>query len=48
MQVCPDFEQFVTFRPRPHQQAAVNAMLDDLIAWGQALRTMRNAAEDAP
>jgi NAD(P)H-dependent FMN reductase len=43
-----DFEQFTTFRPRPHQEAAVNAMLDDLIPWGQALRTMRNAMGDAP
>jgi NAD(P)H-dependent FMN reductase len=43
-----DFEQFTTFRPRPHQEAAVNAMLDDLIPWGQALRTMRNAMGGAP
>src|SRR5258706_7996685 len=36
-----DFEHFSTFKTRPHQEAAVNAMLDDLIPWGQALQTMR-------
>ena len=36
-----DFENFSTFKPRPQQDAAVNAMLDDLIAWGQALQSLR-------
>jgi NAD(P)H-dependent FMN reductase len=36
-----DFENFSTFKPGPHQQAAVNAMLDDLIPWGRALQTLR-------
>ena len=36
-----DFEHFSTFKPGPHQEAAVNAMLDDLIPWGQALQTLR-------
>ena len=36
-----DFENFSTFKPGPHQEAAVNAMLNDLIAWGRALQTMR-------
>jgi len=36
-----DFENFSTLKPGPHQVAAVNAMLDDLIAWGQALQIMR-------
>ena len=36
-----DFENFSTLKPGPHQEAAVNAMLDDLIAWGQALQIMR-------
>ena len=38
-----DFENFSIFKPRPQQEAAVNAMLDDLIPWGQALQTMRAA-----
>ena len=36
-----DFENFSTFKPGPHQEAAVNAMLDDLIPWGHALQTLR-------
>ena len=36
-----DFENFSTFKPRLQQEAAVNAMIDDLIAWGEALKTMR-------
>lgn len=41
-----DFENFSTFKPRPQQVAAVNAMLDDLAAWGQALQTMRTRSAD--
>ena len=36
-----DFENFSSFKPRPQQEAAVNAMLDDLVPWAQALQTMR-------
>lgn len=36
-----DFENLATLKPGPRQEAAVNAMLDDLVAWGQALRTLR-------
>jgi NAD(P)H-dependent FMN reductase len=36
-----DFESFSVFKPRPQQEAAVSAMLDDLVAWGEALRTLR-------
>ena len=36
-----DFENFSTLKPGPHQEAAVNAMLDDLVPWGQALQAMR-------
>src|ERR1700693_4546054 len=36
-----DFENFSTLNPGPQQEAAVNAMLDDLVPWGQALQTMR-------
>ena len=39
-----DFENFSTFTPRPQQEGAVNAMLDDLVVWGQALQTMRTRA----
>jgi len=36
-----DFENFVTFKPAPHQERTVTAMLNDLVAWGEALKTMR-------
>jgi NAD(P)H-dependent FMN reductase len=41
-----DFENFSTFTPRPQQEAAVKAMLDDLVAWGQALQAMRTRTTD--
>jgi NAD(P)H-dependent FMN reductase len=37
-----DFEHFTTFKPAPHHEASVNAMLDQVIAWGEALRPLRN------
>jgi NAD(P)H-dependent FMN reductase len=37
-----DFENFSTFKPRPKQEAAVDAMLDDLVAWGRALEPLRS------
>jgi len=36
-----DFENFSAFKPIPEQEAAVNAMLNDLIPWGRALQAMR-------
>ena len=43
-----DFENFSTFKPDPRHVAEVNAMLDQVIAWGSALRGVReNAAEKA-
>jgi NAD(P)H-dependent FMN reductase len=36
-----DFENFTTLKPGPRQDAAVNAMLDDLVAWGRALQPLR-------
>ena len=41
LSIYTDFEHFTTLKPGPHQEAAVNAMLDDLVAWGEALRAMR-------
>jgi hypothetical protein len=36
-----DFENFSVFKPGPQQTSSVNAMLDQLIAWGGALKTLR-------
>ena len=35
------FENFTVFKPGPRQEASVNAMLDQVIAWGTAMKTVR-------
>lgn len=42
-----DFENFSTFKPAPHQEAAVNAMLDQVIAWGTAMKGVREKERQA-
>lgn len=37
-----DFENFSTFKPDPRHEKEVNAMLDQVIAWGGALKTLRS------
>ena len=36
-----DFENFSKFKPDPRHEAEVNAMLDQVIAWGGALKNLR-------
>ncbi len=36
-----DFENFSVFKPAPQQEKAVGDMLDQVIAWGGALKTLR-------
>src|SRR6266704_3898109 len=36
-----DFENFSNFKPAPEQEKSVNAMLDQVIAWGGALKSLR-------
>jgi NAD(P)H-dependent FMN reductase len=36
-----DFENFSVFKPAPQQEQSVNAMLDQVIAWGVALKALR-------
>lgn len=36
-----DFENSSVFKPAPHQVEALNGMLDQLIAWSRALKTLR-------
>ena len=36
-----DFENFSVFKPAPQHEKSVNAMLDQVIAWGGALRPLR-------
>lgn len=37
-----DFENFTTFKPAAMHEKSVNTMLDQLIAWGGALKTLRS------
>jgi NAD(P)H-dependent FMN reductase len=39
-----DFENFSVFKPGPQQEASVNAMLDQLIAWSGSLKKLREKA----
>lgn len=36
-----DFENFSVFKPAPYQEKSVNTMLDQVISWGKALKTLR-------
>jgi len=36
-----DFENFSTFKPAPMHEKSVNGMLDQVVAWGTALKTLR-------
>ncbi len=38
------FENFSVFKPDSHKEESVNAMLDELIAWGSALKTLRKTS----
>ena len=37
-----DFENFSVFKPAAHHESSVNAMLDQVIAWSGALKTIRD------
>src|SRR6195256_2708983 len=41
-----DFENFSVFKPDSRKEASVNEMLDELIAWGGALKTLRKTSGD--
>lgn len=36
-----DFENFSVFKPAAHHEKSVTAMLDQVVAWGGALKTLR-------
>lgn len=37
-----DFENFSVFKPAPHQSDLVNAMINQVVAWGSALKPLRS------
>jgi len=44
MSLFTDFENFTAFNPSERHDLPLNTMLDQVIAWGTALRTLREAA----
>lgn len=36
-----DFEKFSTFKPAPYHEKSVSTMLDQVISWGGAMKTLR-------
>ena len=42
-----DFDENFKFRPREFQEQALHAMLDDLVAWSDALRNVRSVRQSA-
>ena len=42
-----DFENFRAFKPGPQHASNMNAMLNEVIAWGEALKSLRDKAEAA-
>ena len=42
-----DFENFSTFKPAPQHEKSVKTLLDQLLAWGAAMRTVRGGARNA-
>jgi NAD(P)H-dependent FMN reductase len=39
-----DFERYTTFKPEPHHAKTVGTVLDQVLAWGGALKPLRGAA----
>ena len=40
-----DFENYTVFKPRPHHEKSAHDMLDQVIAWGTALKTVRDKSQ---
>jgi NAD(P)H-dependent FMN reductase len=41
-----DFENFSVFKPDPRHEASLNSMLEQLVAWGMALKALRLQAKE--
>ncbi|HZX40550.1 MAG TPA: NAD(P)H-dependent oxidoreductase [Myxococcaceae bacterium] len=39
-----DFEAYTLFKPHPHHEKAVNATLEQVVSWAEALKTVRKKA----
>jgi hypothetical protein len=41
LSMLTDFENFSVFKPAPQHEQSVNLVFDQVIAWGGALKTLR-------
>src|SRR6058998_4233293 len=41
LSMMTDFQNFTTFKPQPHQEKSVGTVLDQVVAWGGALKQLR-------
>jgi NAD(P)H-dependent FMN reductase len=41
LSLSTDFENYTTFKPAPSHERSVNVMLDQVVAWAGALKTLR-------
>lgn len=44
LSLIADFENFRTFAPTASKEASLNTMLDQVVAWGEALKPLRKTA----
>jgi NAD(P)H-dependent FMN reductase len=47
LSLSTDFENYSIFKPTPQHGQTVKRMLDQVLAWGTALRTMRRGQPSA-
>jgi len=45
LSMMTDFESFATFKPASHHEKAVGVVLDQVVAWGGALKQLRSGRE---
>ena len=46
LSLITDFENFKTFKPGPQREKELNAMIDEVTAWGGALKALRSQAAE--
>ena len=48
LSLVTDFQHFTTFTPDPQHAREIHTMLDQLVAWGEALKTLRAREQNVP
>ncbi|HET9931813.1 MAG TPA: NAD(P)H-dependent oxidoreductase [Polyangiaceae bacterium] len=44
LSLMDDFEEYRTFKPRPHHVKLLETLFEQVISWGSALKTLRSSA----